>query len=157
MVESKASSSVELGLSPSSMSRTAAIAQVASAYAAKESSTVAEILELVDGLSRALYLAEQGAQTQTPGHAEVADPPKTAVPAVPIEEAVQDDKVVCLCCGQSFTMLKRHLKAEHGLTEDEYRKMFALPASFPLVAPAYSARKAAYAKQAGLGKHDRRS
>lgn len=157
MVESKASSSAELGLSPGYMSRTAAVAQVASAYAAKESSTVADILELVDGLSRALYLAEQGAQEQTASHPEVASPSKTAVPAVPIEEAVQDDKVVCLCCGQSFTMLKRHLKAEHGLTEDEYRRMFALPASFPLVAPAYSKRKAEYAKQAGLGKHDRGS
>ncbi len=157
MVESKASSSAELGLSTSIMSRTAAVAQVASAYAAKESSTVADILELVDGLSRALYLAEQGAQTQVPAQPEVAHPPKAAVPAVAIEDAVQDDKVVCLCCGQSFTMLKRHLKAEHGLTEDEYRKMFSLPASFPLVAPAYSARKAEYAKQAGLGKHDRRT
>ncbi len=156
MVENKASSGAEPGLYPSSMSRTAAIAQVASAYASKESSTVAEILELVDGLSRALYMAEQGAQSQAPVEAP-AKQAKTAAPAVAIEDAVQDDKVVCLCCGQSFTMLKRHLKAEHGLTEDEYRKMFGLPASFPLVAPAYSARKAAYAKQAGLGKHDRRS
>lgn len=77
------------------------------------------------------------------------------VPAVPLDQAVTDDKVTCLCCGKSFTMLKRHLKAEHGLTEDEYRKIFALPEDFPLVAPKYSERKAAYAKQAGLGKYRR--
>ena len=52
-------------------------------------------------------------------------------------------------------MLTRHLKAEHGLSEDEYRQIFALPEEFPLVAPKYSERKAAYAKQTGLGKYRR--
>jgi predicted transcriptional regulator len=102
-------------------------------------------------------MAEQGAFSQSADRPEVVIPQKTAVPAVAIEQAVQNDKVICLCCGQSFTMLKRHLKAEHGLTEEQYREKFSLPSSFPLVAPAYSARKAEYAKQAGLGKHDRRS
>lgn len=154
MVENNSSSGDTPGLDPVFMSRTAAVAQVASAFASKESSTVAQILELVDGLSQALYTAERGALSPAPKRpaATVA-----AKPAVPVKNAVQDEKVICLCCGQSFTMLKRHLKAEHGLTEDEYREKFSLPASFPLVAPAYSARKAQYAKQAGLGKHDRGS
>jgi predicted transcriptional regulator len=52
-------------------------------------------------------------------------------------------------------MLKRHLKAEHGLTEENYRSMFSLPNDMPLVAPSYSARKAEYARSAGLGKHSR--
>ena len=52
-------------------------------------------------------------------------------------------------------MLKRHLKAEHGLTEDEYRARFDLPADMPLVAPNYSERKAAYAKRVGLGRYQR--
>ena len=52
-------------------------------------------------------------------------------------------------------MLKRHLKAEHGLTEDQYRAMFDLLEDFPLVAPNYSARKAKYAKKIGLGKYSR--
>lgn len=79
----------------------------------------------------------------------------TPRPAIPIEQAVTEDKVYCLCCGRGFTMLKRHLKAEHGLTEDEYRALYGLPEDMPLVAPAYSERKAAYAKRVGLGKYQR--
>ena len=66
-----------------------------------------------------------------------------------------EDTIFCLCCGKGFKMLKRHLGAEHGLTEAEYRVMFNLPADTPLVAPSYSKRKAEYAKRAGLGKYSR--
>ena len=52
-------------------------------------------------------------------------------------------------------MIKRHLGVEHGLTEGEYRKLFDLPESMPLVAPSYSDRKAAHAKKVGLGKYHR--
>ena len=76
-------------------------------------------------------------------------------PALPIEQAVTEDKVYCLCCGRGFKMLKRHLGAEHGLTEAEYRAMFNLPADMALVAPSYSRKKASHAKQAGFGKYDR--
>ena len=41
------------------------------------------------------------------------------------------------------------------MTEDEYRAAFNLDADFPLVAPNYSERKAAYAKEVGLGKYNR--
>ncbi|WP_290559983.1 MucR family transcriptional regulator [Aestuariivita sp.] len=135
--------------------KTSAIAQVASAFAAKETSTVAEILELVDGLARAFSTAQLGARTQPAQASEVSPFTAAATPAVPLDKAVQQDKVFCLCCGRGFTMLKRHLKAEHQLTEDEYRAKFSLPQDMPLVAPAYSARKADYARNSGLGKHSR--
>jgi predicted transcriptional regulator len=80
---------------------------------------------------------------------------QVAVPAVPIDQSVTDEAVTCLCCGKSFTMLKRHLKAEHGLTEQQYRLRFALSEKHPLVAPNYSIRKAEYAKRIGLGKYTR--
>ena len=67
-----------------------------------------------------------------------------------------EDTIFCLCCGKGFKMLKRHLGAEHGLTEAEYRAMFNLPADMPLVAPSYSRKKAEYAKEAGFGKYSRK-
>ncbi|WP_323765209.1 MucR family transcriptional regulator [Marinovum sp.] len=76
-------------------------------------------------------------------------------PALPIDQAVSEDRVTCLCCGRSFKMLKRHLGAEHGMTEAAYRAAFNLPEDFPLVAPSYSRKKANHAKQAGLGKYER--
>ena len=87
--------------------------------------------------------------------AEPAANPTAATPALPPERAVTEDKVYCLCCGRGFKMLKRHLGAEHGLTEAEYRAMFNLPADLALVAPSYSRKKASHAKQAGFGKYDR--
>ncbi len=155
MMQSKRGLSLSPGMYVDADPKTIVVAQVASAFASRENSTVAEILELVDGLSRALEVAETGAAAKIPATVDAQKASTGAVPAVPIDQAVKEDKVICLCCGESFTMLKRHLKAEHGLTEDEYRAKFSLPASFPLVAPAYSARKAAYAKKAGLGKHER--
>ncbi|SFG24874.1 transcriptional regulator, MucR family [Palleronia marisminoris] len=80
---------------------------------------------------------------------------QTRIPAVPVESAVTPDLVYCLCCGRGFKMLKRHLAAEHDLTEEEYRIAFGLPESTPLVAPRYSEQKAAYAREAGLGRHSR--
>ena len=78
-------------------------------------------------------------------------------PAMPVDRAVTRDKVYCLCCGKGFKMLRRHLGAEHGLTEAEYRTMFDLPEDTPLVAPSYSEKKAEYAREAGFGKHRRSS
>ncbi|MGY3439959.1 MucR family transcriptional regulator [Marinovum sp. KMM 9879] len=76
-------------------------------------------------------------------------------PALPLDQAVSEDRVTCLCCGRSFKMLKRHLGSEHGMTESAYRAAFDLPEDFPLVAPSYSRKKADHAKQAGLGKYAR--
>jgi len=56
---------------------------------------------------------------------------ETAIPAVPVAESVTDDSVTCLCCGRSFTMLKRHLRAEHGLSEGDYRIKFNLDDDHP--------------------------
>lgn len=132
------------------------IAKVASAYASKESSTVPEILSLVEGLANALATAQEANKVHRQKNKAVGPTDVSPnVPATPIENAVQDDKVICLCCGEPFTMLKRHLKAEHGLTVDEYRRKFRLPDNMPLVAPSYSARKAKFARAAGLGRHDR--
>lgn len=135
----------------------AAAARVTAAFAERSDTTADDIVALAAELLRVFSSGgwqerELDKQPKRPMGSE-ATPIK---PAVPIETAVQEDKVTCLCCGKSFTMLKRHLRAEHGLSEDDYRALFSLPADVPLVAPSYSARKAAYARRAGLGKYERR-
>lgn len=131
-----------------------AVSRIVASYATRSDVTQDDIVGLVLRLKP--IFANGGSATPTVESAfEQKAPIATMTPAVPIEKAVSDDKVTCLCCGKSFTMLKRHLKAEHGLTEDEYRTMFGLAEDFPLVAPNYSERKAAYAKKVGLGKYAR--
>lgn len=137
-----------------------AVATVVASYAQRADVSADQIIDLAQRLmpvfGTATDLHAAGTATATLKQNLTGAPAKGVMtPAVPLSQAVNDDKVTCLCCGKSFTMLKRHLKAEHGLTEEEYRQIFALPEDFPLVAPKYSERKAAYAKQAGLGKYRR--
>lgn len=48
-------------------------------------------------------------------------------------------------------MLRRHL-AQNGLTPDEYRARYGLPASYPMVAPLYAEKRRELAKKIGLGR-----
>ena len=120
------------------------VATIVASFAARPDATPDAIVELYNRL-----MSDEG------GAPVAAAPAGTATPALPVERAVTEDKVYCLCCGRGFKMLKRHLGAEHNLTEAEYRVMFGLPADFALVAPAYSRKKASHAKQAGFGKYER--
>ena len=128
------------------------VARIASAFAARPDTTIDDIVELVARLTRQIENSQPGAPVSG---AAIGAAPVAARPAMPPDQAVTEDKVYCLCCGKGFKMLKRHLGAEHGMTEDEYRAHFNLPAEMPLVAPSYSARKADYAKKMGLGKYRR--
>ena len=123
-------------------SRKDMIATIVASFAARPDATPDAIVDLYN------KLMEDAGEAPAPAAS-------SAAPALPLGRAVTEDKVYCLCCGRGFKMLKRHLGAEHGLTEAEYRTMFSLPADFPLVAPSYSRKKASHAKQAGFGKYDR--
>ncbi|TGD61880.1 MucR family transcriptional regulator [Tabrizicola sp. WMC-M-20] len=128
------------------------IANIVSAYASRPDVTVDEIVSLVARLTK-----EMGGSINAARIDQAAPPPADAPvrPAIALDKAVTEDKVYCLCCGKGFKMLKRHLGAEHELTEDQYRAMFNLSADVPLVAPSYSERKASYARRVGFGKYSR--
>lgn len=79
------------------------------------------------------------------------DVAERAAPAVPIRKSISGDRITCLECGTTMKMLRRHLANDHGLTPDEYRAKWDLPADYPVVAPAYAARRSELARQYGLG------
>ncbi len=72
-------------------------------------------------------------------------------PAVPIKKSVTPDYIVCLEDGKKLKMLKRHLMTAYGLTPDEYRAKWGLPADYPMVAPNYAESRRQLAKSIGLG------
>ena len=80
--------------------------------------------------------------------ARMAEKPK---PAVPIKKSIFPDYIVCLEDGKKLKMLKRHLKTAYGLTPDEYRQRWGLPADYPMVAPNYAKHRSSLAKKIGLG------
>ena len=84
--------------------------------------------------------------------ADVASEQPGPLPAVPVKSSVLPSRVVCLDCGRSFSMLKRHLMTDHQLTPEQYRQRWGLPISYPLVAPDYAKMRSALAKKIGLGR-----
>ncbi|MBA4792796.1 MAG: MucR family transcriptional regulator [Phenylobacterium sp.] len=83
-------------------------------------------------------------------------PEERPKPAVPISRSVQDDYIVCLEDGKRLKMLKRYLRSRYDMSPDEYRRRWGLPPDYPMVAPAYAARRSDFAKQIGLGRGVRR-
>ena len=80
---------------------------------------------------------------------QVQERPK---PAVPISRSITDDHIICLEDGKKLKMLKRYLRSHYGLTPEDYRKRWGLPADYPMVAPSYTKKRSDFAKQIGLGK-----
>ena len=73
-------------------------------------------------------------------------------PAVSIRRSVKKDQIICLECGKSYKMLKRHLRTFHDLTVDAYRERWKLPIGYPVVAPNYAEQRSKLAKKIGLGR-----
>lgn len=81
----------------------------------------------------------------------------TSEPAVPFEESIKPDYIVCLEDGRQLKMLKRHLKTAYNMTPDQYRERWNLPANYPMVAPNYAKSRSSIAKNIGLGNRKQRS
>lgn len=77
---------------------------------------------------------------------------EAAKPAVSARASVKPGKVVCMDCGMELQMLKRHLMTHHGMTVEDYRAKWNLPADHPMVAPNYAERRRELAKKIGLGR-----
>jgi predicted transcriptional regulator len=89
------------------------------------------------------------------GPAPVVPEPKQE-PAVSIRSSIKPDYVVCLEDGKKLKMLKRHLMTHYGMTPDQYRTKWGLPADYPMVAPNYAEQRRTLAKSIGLGTKGRR-
>lgn len=117
-------------------------AAVAAAYLSNNPCDPDRVGSVVSDIYRAFESADQPAETAEP-----------AKPVVSIRASVKPDHIVDLIDGSKHKMLKRHLMTAHGLTPDEYRARFGLPADYPMVAPNYSETRRQLAKAIGLGRH----
>jgi predicted transcriptional regulator len=116
-------------------------AQIVSAHIANNNVAAQQIPALIRDVHQALISAGQAP-------AEVVKPE----PSVSVKKSIFADHILCLDCGGSFKMLKRHIGADHGMTPDAYRAKWELPASYPMVAPDYAATRSELAKASGLGR-----
>lgn len=68
-------------------------------------------------------------------------------PAVPIEESVHPDHLVCLEDGRKMKMLTRHIREVYGMSPEQYRARWSLPPDYPMVAPETAERRLLIARQ----------
>jgi len=117
-------------------------AQIVSSHAGAHKASAEELAEMIGVVHAALLRAASGDDGLAHGQ----------TPAVPIEDSLRDDALVCLEDGLEFQSLKRHLRVKYNLTPDAYREKWGLPRDYPMVAPDYARRRSALAKRSGLGK-----
>ena len=126
---------------PAHTDLTALTSELVAAYVAKNSVPVGELPNLIRSVHRSLFRLGAPPAVEAP-----------PVPAVPIRKSVTDEYIVSLEDGRKFKSLKRYLATSHGMTPAEYRAKWGLPPDYPMVAPAYAAKRSALAKTIGLGR-----
>ena len=118
-------------------------ADIVSAHVANNNVAVGDISNLIRSVHGALAgLNEAPAQQE----------PERKKALVSVRASIKPDHLVCMECGRKQKTLKRHLATAHGMTPDQYRADYGLPASYPMVAPNYSEQRRALAKSLGLGR-----
>ena len=117
------------------------VAQIVSAHVSDKSVSQDQLPKLINDVHHALATVGQVAAEQLKSE-----------PSVPIKQSVFADHIVCLDCGKQFSMLKRHIRTDHQMTPNEYRRKWGLQSSYPLVAPDYAKVRSALAKKIGLGR-----
>lgn len=116
-------------------------AEIVSAHASNNKVAPAELSEVIKDVFGTLSeLGESGVPAEAP------------TPAVPVAKSITPDHIVCLEDGKKLKMLKRHLNTAYGMTPEQYRARWGLPADYPMVAPNYAKRRSSLAKKIGLGR-----
>jgi Predicted transcriptional regulator len=118
-------------------------ADVVAAYVSNNPVPVSELSNLIADVHSAL-----GRVTRS----EEQAPVEKQKPAVNPKRSVHDDYIICLEDGKKFKSLKRHIMTHYGLTPEQYREKWGLPADYPMVAPNYAAARSELAKKMGLGR-----
>lgn len=116
-------------------------ADIVAAHVSNNSVAISDLAILINNVHTALSnLGEKPVEEEKP------------VPAVSIRASVKPDHIVCLEDGKKLKMLRRHLMTHYGMTPDDYRAKWGLPADYPMVAPNYAKQRSSLAKKIGLGK-----
>lgn len=122
-------------------------ADVVSAYVSRNTVQAADLGALIGSVHASLVGLTKPQEPEAPA----------LVPAVSIRKSIQPDYIICLKDGKQFKSLKRQLSSKYGMTPEEYRSKWNLPADYPMVAPAYAEARSKLAKEMGLGQQRKKA
>lgn len=117
-------------------------ADITSAYVGNNKLSTDQLPELIATIHKSLALADGTSDRAL----------TTKQPAVSIKKSMTPDYLICLEDGRKLKTLKRHLRNAFGLTPEQYRSKWGLPADYPMTAPNYSLKRSSMAKKIGLGR-----
>lgn len=123
-------------------------AGIVAAYVGANSVPASELPGLIQNVYRSLVALD--------GNNVAAPPVAELVPAVSPKKSITPDYLICLEDGKKFKSLKRHLRVRYGLSPEQYRTKWGLPADYPMVAPNYAKARSELAKEMGLGQSRKR-
>ena len=115
-------------------------ADIVASHVQNNSVAISDLPQLIRTVHESLCGLSGGAPSEKPQ------------PAIPVRRSVTPEYIVCLEDGRKLKMLKRHLATAYGMTPEEYREKWGLPADYPMVAPNYAKQRSSLAKKIGLGK-----
>jgi predicted transcriptional regulator len=121
-------------------------ADIVASYVSGNKMSVTDLTGFIAQVHAALSSASRGKTEPAPQNLE---------PAVPIKNSVKPDYIVCLEDGKKYKSLKRHLRTLYNMTPEQYRAKWGLKHDYPMVAPAYAAKRSELAKSIGLGNFGR--
>lgn len=115
--------------------------EIVTAHVAHNSVAMADVPGFIQNVHGAL------AGLTGPAEPEATD----AKPIMDPRKAVKQDSITCLVCGRKGKLLTAHLRAQHGLSPDEYREKFGLPKTYPVASKRYIDNARDRALSLGLG------
>lgn len=123
------------------------VANVLAAYLGKNAIEPEAIASVAQNIRIALGEAPAVPEPVEP---EFAGIPARDLSAKEIKDAVKPADILCFEDGKRYKTLRRTL-TKHGLTPEQYRAKWKLPADFPMVSADYAAQRRDIAVQQGLG------
>jgi predicted transcriptional regulator len=143
------------------------VTEIVSVYLHQNSVEPDELGQIITSVTEAL----RGALTHAPLTAAAASRPAAdatapeaapstqeqpaVAPAVPVDDSIHPDYLVCLECGAKQKTLKRHLASAHALSPQEYRQRWGLDRDYPVTALNYAEARRETALRIGLGRGGR--
>lgn len=123
------------------------VAEVAAAYFSNSHVSQNDLGAVISQIATSLSAVGEAPVLEEPPAVEIEQQKLT--PAQ-IRKSITNDALISFEDGKGYKTLRRHL-ATRGLTPEQYREKWGLPADYPVTSPSYSAARSQMAKNLGLG------
>jgi predicted transcriptional regulator len=124
-------------------SQLAMCADIVSAYVSNNNISSTDLSSLIKSVYQSLGSVGQPVVE--------AQEPVAKATASQIRKSIGEGGLISFEDGKTYQSLKRTL-AKQGMTPDDYRVKWGLPKDYPMVSPAYAAKRSELAKSIGLGR-----